>query len=88
MKPICFFVVLLPLLAGCRRESWQETAFPAPPGLSSAEIVSALTQLDSQTPPEVTVSDGTVRVRYNSLRIAPRNFSYHLEALAARKEAP
>lgn len=81
-------LLLFPLFFGCRRESWQEVTFPAPAGVPETEIVSSLTQLDSQTPPQVVVKEGTVFIRYNSLRIAPRNFSYHLEVLAARKEAP
>lgn len=88
MKALLLLLSFALLLSGCRRESWQEVTFPAPPALRPDEIVSALTQLDSQTPPQVSVRDGSVHIRYNSLRIAPRNFSYHLEQLAAERQTP
>lgn len=80
------FVALL--LSGCRRELWETVTLPRPAALTEAEIVFALEQLDSQTPPQVTVAGETVQVRYNALRIAPRNFAFHLENLADRKDTP
>lgn len=73
---------------GCRQESWKTVEFPCPSNCSRAEIAEALISLDRQTPPEVEIAAGRVRIRYNSLRIAPRNFAYQLEQLAAEKETP
>lgn len=85
------FAILLLLACaflGCRQESWETVEFSCPPNCSRAEIAEALIMLDRQTPPEVEILGDRVRIRYNSLRIAPRNFSYQLEQLAAEKETP
>ena len=37
--------------------------------------------LDAQTPPSITVEGRTLRIRYNSMRVAPGNFAYTLRTL-------
>lgn len=88
MKLIPFLLLLAIATVGCRQESWKTVEFPCPPNCSHAEIAERLISLDRQTPPEVEFVANHVRIRYNALRIAPRNFSYQLEQLAAEKETP
>lgn len=85
---VTLLLLLTCILLGCRQESWKTVEFPCPPNCSRAEIAEALIMLDRQTPPKVEILGDRVRIRYNSLRIAPRNFSYQLEQLAAEKETP
>lgn len=81
MKGFCFLLVALALFAGCRLEDWREVSLPAPQGLTEAQVQLAFARLDSQTPPQVRFAGGMITVRYNSLRVAPKNFEYALEQL-------
>lgn len=81
MKGFLCFVVALALFAGCRLEDWREVSLPVPQGLTEAQVQVAFAKLDSQTPPEARFAGGFVTVRYNSLRVASKNFEYALEQL-------
>lgn len=88
VTPACCLLAALCLLAGCRREDWRETTFALPRGVPAARAAEALRALDSQTPPEVTVEGETLRIRYNSMRVAPGNFAYTLRTLANPGKEP
>ena len=62
--------------------------FALPRGVPAARAAEALRALDSQTPPEVTVEGETLRIRYNSMRVAPGNFAYTLRTLANPGKEP
>lgn len=81
MKGAVWFLVVALLCAGCRLEDWREVSLPVPQGLSEAQVRRAFAQLDSRTPPQVRFEGGVITVRYNSLRVASKNFEYALEQL-------
>lgn len=76
------------LFAGCSREDWREASFALPPNVPAQRAVAACRALDTQTPPEVAVEGNTLRIRYNSMRVAPRNFAYTLHALSQGGTTP
>lgn len=81
MRTFLPLLSLLLLLAGCRREDWREATFALPPGVPAERAAAACRALDAQTPPSITVEGRTLRIRYNSMRVAPGNFAYTLRTL-------
>ncbi len=77
MKQFLALIMML-VVVGCRQEDWRTTSLALPHGMSSPEAIARITALDTQTPPEVTVSDGYVKVRYNSMHLAIKNIEYAL----------
>lgn len=73
------------LLAGCRREDWRETSFVMPEQVPFGRLRAELLALDRETPPEVSLAKGVVRVRYNSMRVSLRNLTYVRDELIAEE---
>ncbi len=79
LRSLLFFVALLLVLTGCRREDWKSATFDLPNGRSCDVIIARIMALDPETPPRVTVEEGRLTVHYNSLHIASKNIEYVLE---------